>query len=41
LESKTQIIVAEIAAKAQISQAMMSEQMSATNAVDQVVVTTI
>jgi len=41
LESKTQIIVAEIAAKAQISQAMMSEQMSATNAVDQVVVTTL
>jgi hypothetical protein len=41
LESKTQIIVAEIAAKAQISQAMMSEQMSASNAVDQVVVTTI
>ena len=41
LESKTQIIVAEIAAKAQISQAMMSEQMSATNAVDQVVVTAI
>jgi prolyl-tRNA synthetase len=41
LESKTQIMVAEIAAKAQISQAMMSEQMSATNAVDQVVVTTI
>ena len=41
LESKTQIIVAEIAAKAQISQAMMSEQMSASNAVDQVVVTTL
>jgi len=41
LESKTQIMVAEIAAKAQISQAMMSEQMSATNAVDQVVVTTL
>ena len=41
LESKTQIMVAEIAAKAQISQAMMSDQMSAANAVDQVVVTTL